>query len=881
MAQADANENKEQREVCPPNVRPVHYSLKYNKIDFVEPFKFEGSVEINLNVVHDTESIVLNGSELDLKKIWVSQNNKKHEIAIDTVKINTDNEQITIPLKEKLTKGNALLSIHFIGNLNDKMKGFYRSKYQSSEKKEVFAGVTQFEAVDARRAFPCWDEPAVKATFTLEITAPKHLAVLSNMPHSNITEHDNNTKTVSFEKTPIMSTYLLAWAIGEFENVESKTKRDIIVRVWTTPGNKHKAEFACEVACKALDFYEKYFDINYPLPKCDMLAVPDFSAGAMENWGLITYREVALLCERDKSSIRSLQYVAIVVCHELAHQWFGNLVTMDWWSQLWLNEGFACFMEYFSADDIFPNWKMWDMFIAGEYNRAFELDGMETSHPIEVEVARAKQADEVFDAISYCKGASIIRMLQTYLGSEIFRKALHKYLKNFQYSNAITNDLWDFLGKESKKPVQDIMKNWTREQGFPMIIVERQNDNIKLTQRRHLTSGKNLTEDQLKVTWNVPISMKISTGKECKMSPILLNERSSTIKFPENAKWIHFNSESTGFYVVSYDEKMITPLIEALKNNDQNLSMIDRVCVIRDTKALASTGIANLTVQLLNLIVACKGETSYPIWDSVLSAAGDISLLIDTDEKTGESFNAIMRDTLSTIYEKLSWNSHQNEDAQQAGLLRPLILSALSKYKHEDVIKEALKRFNDFMVNNNKDAIEASLRSMVFSCAVKYGGKEQFELLRNYYRKTDDPADKSWALRALGYTTKEELIEELLKWILESEEVRSQDKVFPFSVVGSHIKGRELAWKFLQKHWNDWFKKFDGGFMVQHLAKVPQYFVTFEKADEIEKFYSTIDAPQCQRAMQQCVENIRRNAQWRKENIENISKWCKENRAKL
>jgi len=734
MAQADnkkkvdVDENKEQREVCPTTVKPTHYSLKYNKIDFSEPFQFEGSVEINLNVIQETQSIVLNGSDLELKKIVVSHNNKKHEVAVDTIKIDTDKEQITIPLKEKLSKGNAILSINFIGNLNDKMKGFYRSKYQSSDKKEVFAGVTQFEATDARRAFPCWDEPAIKATFTLEITAPKHLLILSNMPHTNITVHDkDNLKTVSFQKTPIMSTYLLAWAIGEFENVESKTSRGIIVRVWTTPGNKHKADFACEVACKALDFYEKYFEIQYPLPKCDMLAVPDFSAGAMENWGLITYREVALLCERNKSSIRSLQYVAIVVCHELAHQWFGNLVTMDWWSQLWLNEGFACFMEYFSADDIFPNWKMWDMFIASEYNRAFELDGMETSHPIEVEVARAKQADEVFDAISYCKGASIIRMLQTYLGSEIFRKALHNYLKHFQYSNAVTNDLWDFLGKESKKkPVSDIMKNWTREQGFPMIIVEQANNEIKLTQTRHLTSGKK-TEDQLKVLWNVPICMKVSTGNECKLTPILLSERNSTIKFPENAKWVHFNAESTGFYVVSYDAKTIKPLTDALRDNDKNLSMIDRVCLIRDTKALASSSVPNLTVQLLDLIVACKGETSYPIWDSVISAAGDISLLIDTDEKTADSFNAIMRDTLSTVYQKLTWKSNPNEDAQQAGLLRPLILSALAKYKNEEVIKEAMKRFNDFMVNNNKDAIDASIRSMVFSCAVKNGGKEQFE----------------------------------------------------------------------------------------------------------------------------------------------------------
>lgn len=241
-------------------------------------------------------------------------------------------EQATIPLSSKLKIGvSCKLIIEFIGNLNDKMKGFYRSKYKLSDGTDGFCGCTQFEATDARRAFPCWDEPACKASFSVEITCPKSLVVLSNMPEISSRDIDNDNKCVLFDKTPIMSTYLLAWVIGEFESVESKTKRDILVRVWTTIGNKNKAEFACDVACRCLDFYEGYFEINYPLPKCDMIAVPDFAAGAMENWGLITYREVALLCDKQKASLKAKQYVTIVVCHELAHQWFGNLVTMEWY----------------------------------------------------------------------------------------------------------------------------------------------------------------------------------------------------------------------------------------------------------------------------------------------------------------------------------------------------------------------------------------------------------------------------------------------------------------------------------------------------------------------------------------------------------------------
>ncbi|ETO13694.1 hypothetical protein RFI_23676 [Reticulomyxa filosa] len=322
-------------------------------------------------------------------------------------------------------------------------------------------------------------------------------------------------KTVLFDKTPVMSTYLLAWFIGEFEYVEAKTSRDIKVRTWASVGKKEMGIFVCETVCRCLDFYEnirilpvskkkkkiglcgecgghkkkRFFEIEYPLPKCDMVAVPDFGSGAMENWGLVTYQESIIMVTKGVTPVPQLQRAARIVCHELAHQWFGNLVTMDWWSELWLNEGFARFMDISVVPSFFPHWPMWDLFVVYSFAMAFELDGMTTSHPIEVEVQTAEQADEVFDSISYAKGASVIRMLQGYLGDDVFRKGLTKYLNNFRYSNAKTIDLWDFLGKEMKAPVGTIMRNWTKEQGFPLVTGVRSEDKLILTQVRHLSSG--------------------------------------------------------------------------------------------------------------------------------------------------------------------------------------------------------------------------------------------------------------------------------------------------------------------------------------------------------------------------------------------------------
>ena len=332
------------------------------------------------------------------------------------------------------------------------MAGFYRSSYEdekgSGSKK--WMAVTQFEATDARRAFPCWDEPAVKSTFSISITAPKHLTVLSNMDALETKEQDDLVEH-KFRTTPLISTYLIAWALGEFESIEKVNQNGVKVRVYTTEGLSSKGKFALDVAARTLDFFTEYFGIAYPLPKMDLLAVHDFGAGAMENWGLVTYRTVYLLFDEENSSLKTKQNVAYVVGHELAHQWFGNLVTMEWWSDLWLNEGFATWVGWLAADHLFHEWNIWNEFIMDDCQAGLKLDSLRSSHPIEVPVRNPAEITQIFDSISYSKGASVIRMLVDFLGEGTFQKGLRSYLQKHKYSNAKTSDSEQYVTEKKKK----------------------------------------------------------------------------------------------------------------------------------------------------------------------------------------------------------------------------------------------------------------------------------------------------------------------------------------------------------------------------------------------------------------------------------------------
>ncbi|SVA89364.1 uncharacterized protein METZ01_LOCUS142218, partial [marine metagenome] len=494
--------------VLPKQVVPTHYriTLAPNLTDFT----FAGDVSISLEVRSPSKSVTMNAAELEIISASVSQQGQS--INVSTISLDRDAETLTLSLDEELQVGSAELSASFSGELNDRLLGFYRSRYLNIEGEETFLAATQFESTDARRAFPCWDEPERKAKFDVTLVIAENLIAVSNMPVQSERPIRNGIKSVAFGTTPIMSTYLLAFVVGDLASIEKLSDSGTLMRVWTTRGNEEHGRFALETSLELLDFYNDYFGIPFPLPKLDHIALPDFAAGAMENWGAITYREVALLVDPENSSAGTRQIVAAIISHEMAHMWFGDLVTMRWWNDLWLNESFASWMGDKAVDAIHPEWEMWTQFLTADTASAFSLDGLANSHPIEQEVNNPAEIGQLFDAISYSKGGSILRMLEDYLGPEDFKNGIGDYLNTHSYGNAETQDLWQALGKASGKPVAKVMDSWTKQTGFPVISAKRQDSKLELNQRRFLyenISSDTASEDPTE--WYVPF--KISSEK--------------------------------------------------------------------------------------------------------------------------------------------------------------------------------------------------------------------------------------------------------------------------------------------------------------------------------------------------------------------------------
>ena len=559
------------------DIVPERYVLKL-KPD-LEKFTFEGEETISILIKKPIQSITIHSKELEIEVAEIIHDGGKFFAS----KISYDEkaETVTFHFPSTLGLGNAKLRLVFRGVLNDKLRGFYRSQYFVAGESRHMA-TTQFESTDARRAFPCFDEPAHKAIFDVTLLVPTHTIAISNtLPVSEV-ERDGGLREVTFSPTPKMSTYLLAFIIGEFEHIETRTKEGTLVRVFTTPGKKHQAEFALTCAAKTLSFYNAYFDIPYPLPVLDLIAIPDFSAGAMENWGAITYRETALLVDPKHSSAASKQYVALVIAHEIAHQWFGNLVTMEWWTHLWLNEGFASYIEYLAVDKLFPKWNIWTQFAYMDLNRALSLDALKHTHPIEVEVHHPDEIAEIFDEVSYSKGASVIRMLADYLGEKDFRDGLRIYLKRHSYANASTIHLWQAFEKVSGKPVAKMMKNWTGKGGYPVVSATLKNGKLVLEQKRFFSNPQSAKEAKDKTLWSVPVSVCGGSGKKIE---ILLEKRRAALT-PPAATWLKLNSGESGFFRTAYSSELLEKFKEPLRQG--KLPELDRLGLIRDANQTKS-----------------------------------------------------------------------------------------------------------------------------------------------------------------------------------------------------------------------------------------------------------------------------------------------------
>ncbi|MEK7558776.1 MAG: M1 family metallopeptidase [Patescibacteria group bacterium] len=838
------------------HVIPQRYSI--HLAPDLDNFIFDGEEEIVLEITKEINSMILHCAEIEILKAEFIRGRK---VLPAKVSYDPKMETVRFDFAQNLSEGKGVLKISFTGILNDKMRGFYRSKYEIDGKIHHMA-VTQFESTDARRAFPCFDEPAHKAIFDVTLKIPSDRTAISNTIEETVLEHEGGYKIVKFAPSPKMSSYLLAFIVGHFEYIERKTEEGVLVRVFVTPGKKKQAEFALDVAVKTLSFYSKYFKIPYPLPVLDMIAIPDFAAGAMENWGAVTYRETAILVDEEHTSTHNKQWVALVIAHELAHQWFGNLVTMEWWTHLWLNEGFASYIEYLAVDNIFPKWNVWTQFVFMDHSRALLLDGLLNTHAVEVPVNHPAEISEIFDAVSYSKGATIIRMLAEYLGEKDFRDGLSHYLKKHSYSNASTTDLWDALSKVSGKPVGKIMENWIRKPGYPLIKLNIKNKKLKISQERFFSSP--LIKQRDKTLWMIPVSLITSERK--KQEYLLLKDEKKIISSKTN-NWIKFNSGEKSLIRVSYPPNYLAKLEKPIKN--KTLSEEDRFGIVRDVFALSQAGKMS-TADALRISSSYKNDDSYIVWMEIASDLLQLSKLLYGQSYYPE-FNKYMAGILKNIVKKIGW-SRKASESHAITLMRGVLIYAMGTAGDKETITKAKKVFSGVLKN---EKIDPDLRATAYRLVAENGGISDYSKLEKLYKDTSLQEEKDRVLRALCSFRDDILLGKALRLSL-SEGARSQDLLKAISAVWANPWGRYVAWDFLKSQWKEIAKRFEGGHLFARFIQPAENFVTEKDAKDVEEFFKKNPALGIERTIAQALEQIRSNAIWLKRDGEKIAKFLKE-----
>ncbi|XP_049874380.1 puromycin-sensitive aminopeptidase [Pectinophora gossypiella] len=840
----------------PKCVVPKHYDLEL--VPNLEKFTFTGKTAVKVSIVNSTKQIVLHCLDLELTSVKLQYNDGGSDSTKSPaeVRVSPADETATIEFEQPLPCGDATLLCEFTGEINDKMKGLYRSKYLTPGGEERYAAVTQFEATDARRCFPCWDEPAIKATFDITLEVPANRVALSNMP---VKEEKTNgdKKIVKFDTTPVMSTYLVAVVVGEYDYVEKKSRDGVLVRVYTPVGKSKQGMFALEVAAKVLPYYKEYFDIAYPLPKIDLIAIADFSAGAMENWGLVTYRETCLLVDEEHTSAVRRQWIALVVGHELAHQWFGNLVTMEWWTHLWLNEGYASFVEFLCVNHLFPEYDIWTQFVTETYIRALELDCLKNSHPIEVPVGHPSEIDEIFDDISYNKGASVIRMLHRYIGDEDFRKGMNIYLTRHQYKNTFTEDLWAALEEASKKPVGAVMSTWTKQMGFPMVQVtseQRGPDRVlTLTQQKFCADGSQC-DDSL---WMVPITISTQEHPAKIALSTVLEKRTQEVVLENVAEssWVKLNPGTVEYYRTRYPPCMLAQLVTAVR--DGSLPPLDRLGLLDDCFALVQAGLTH-TAESLKLMEAFSNETNFTVWSSISNCLSKLEALF-SHTALDKPLKNYGRKLFSNVTRRLGWDAEEKESHLDT-LLRSLVLNKMITFEDPDTIQEAKSRFEKH--TSGACTLPADLRSACYRAVLSDADEATFERFLQLYRAADLHEEKDRISRALGAVKDTELLKKVLDFAV-SDEVRSQDTVFVIMSVAWSRNGRDLAWQFFKDHWQQFMDRYQGGFLIARLVKsTTENFASEAAAQDIEEFFRTHQSPGAERSVQQALETVRLNATW-------------------
>ncbi|XP_015127700.1 aminopeptidase N isoform X1 [Diachasma alloeum] len=904
---AIAGTNKKRIDVrLPRSVVPDSYDIKLMPFIWEGNFTFNGEVSIRMNVTKDTKNITLHAADMKilqkettLKEVYPNSTIAKWFKILDQTN-DTAREFYILKTGEILKAGQQyVVSLKFVGSLNDYLQGFYRSSYTVGNQTRWIAA-TQFQATDARRAFPCFDEPALKAKFQISIARPTNMTSISNMPRKGEPEPAKEMPTYvwdHYERSVPMSTYLVAFIVSDFEVLKSPNSK---FGVWARQEAINQSRYCLDIGPRILKYYEDYFQIKFPLPKIDMVALPDFSAGAMENWGLITYRETALLFQEGVSTKSSQQRVATVVAHELAHQWFGNLVTPSWWTDLWLNEGFASYVEYIGMDSVEPEWKVLDQFIIHELQNVFTLDALASSHPISIEVGHPDEIGEIFDRISYGKGASIIRMMDHFLTTKVFKQGLTNYLNAKAYQSAEQNDLWEALTKQAHADkvlpddvtIKQIMDTWTLQTGFPVVTIIR---NYKtgaalLSQDRFLIQNNTADVPGFDALWWVPITYTTEAMKNFeKTQPThwMRAEKSLTLNDLGAAshQWVIFNVQETGYYRVNYDKTNWQMIIKYLNSeNFKDIPTINRGQLVDDALNLARAGRLDYTTAL-DVTSYLANETEYVPWKSALTAMSYLDNIL-TKYQGYDRFRVYVLKLLDNVYREIGFKDSPG-DPQLTVFARIEILTWACTFGHDDCVRNAIAQFQSWRNSPSPDTdnpISPNLKIVVYCTAIRTGGQAEWDFAWERYLKTNVGTEKDLLLYALGCTREPWILSRYLEWATtENSGIRKQDTPRVFAVVAGNPIGQPLVFSFLRNYWAK-LRKYTGASLlaINSIVKAATKKIStkYELKDLLEFAQEhSEELGSATRAVQQSVEHAEANIRWLDRNYMTIRDWLLKNTA--
>ena len=851
----------------PKTVVPSRYELTLRPN--LTKFDFSGEEVVEIDVLEPTSTIQINAKELNISEAKVVA---KDGTALNgTITLDEKTEIATISFDGIIGAGKWSFHAKFTGILNDQLKGFYRSFWEDDKGNQHTIATTQFEATDARRAFPCWDEPEFKATFKVTLVVDENLTAISNgrVVSSEVVESakylhgdaakaaPKKVKVVEFAETMKMSTYLVAFVVGEFVSSEPVNVNGKEVRIWCVPGKEHLTKFALEAAAFATDWYEDYFGIPYPGgDKIDHIAIPDFAAGAMENLGCITYRETALLVDEKTATHAAKVRVAVVVLHELAHMWFGDLVTMRWWNGLWLNESFATFMENLCLHHWKPEWKVWEEF-ALHRAAASRVDALKSTHPIECPVDDPEQIDELFDVISYEKGCSVLYQLHQFIGGDVFRKGISAYLKKHSYGNTETHDLWDALEQASidsglNIPVRDIMDAWVFTPGHPVIeVTEGESAGtivLKQSPFQFIPAGGDET------TWPVPVIIRAARteGRE-EEKRIVLSKAQETVFVGENFDHVVVNAGGSGFYRVVYSADLNAKLTDEVSTS---LSEVERFNLINDAWSTVKAGIMSVDAYL-DVIKLFGAETDPNVWSIISGSLSHLNRLLTDDEKP--EFRAVVCELVSPAVDRLGWDADEGETVQTSELRAKLIGVLASIGEDEAALDKAGEYFDRWL--EDKAKVEPNLAAALVGILAKAGDKKRYDEFKRLSEEAKTPQDTLRFLYALAGFRDAKLLKKTIKMCL-SKEVRSQDAPFLFASLLGNTDAQEEAWAFLKDNFDKMVKAYPQSGVVR-MCGAAHSLDTPGLADDVRDFFGKTKVKAGDMAIAQMLEQLEINVRMR------------------